>query len=95
MDNMPNAKLYDELLSLTTTYLGSDADRFITEEVQNHLHKPPERLSRADLPKLIDWILAAFALLIDDYQAIEVYAAKLNNLNHKPSKQQRLNEDTL
>ena len=72
--------LYDKLLRITHVYLGPAADRFIDRQVQNHLHKPPEKMSQEDLLKLIDWIRVAVSLLTDDSEVVEEYAARLHQL---------------
>jgi hypothetical protein len=79
-----NNTLYDKVVRVTNVYLGPAADRFIARQVQNHLHKPPEDLSRADLVKLIDWIRVAVSLLTDDSEIVEEYASQLERLAKLP-----------
>lgn len=73
-------QLYNEVVRITRVYLGPAAERFIGRQVENHLHKPPEQLSRADLAGLIDWIKVAVSLLTEDNEIIEEYAAELQKL---------------
>ncbi len=80
MPNRGEQPLYDKVVRITNVYLGPAADRFIARQVQNHLHKPPEKLSQADLLKLIDWIRVTVSLLTDDSEIIEEYAAQLQRL---------------
>lgn len=75
-----NALLYDRVVSVTHVYLGPAAERFIERQVENHLHKPPEELSRKDLAGLIDWIRAAVSLLTEDNDIVEEYALELQKL---------------
>lgn len=79
--------LYDKVVRVTNVYLGPAAERFIARQVQNHLHKPPEKLSEADLSKLIRWIRAAVSLLTDDSEIVEEYAAQLHKLAQPTAKQ--------
>lgn len=72
--------IYDKVVRITNVYLGPAADRFIARQVQNHLHKPPQQLSRDDLVQLIDWIRVAVSLLTDDTEIIEEYATQLRRL---------------
>lgn len=72
--------LYDRVVRITHVYLGPAADRFISRQVQNHLHKEPEDLSAEDLLKLIDWIRVAVSLLTEDSDIIEEYTAQLRRL---------------
>lgn len=76
----PDTSLYDEVVRITHVYLGPAADRFIARQVENHLHKAPEELSRKDLASLIDWIRVVVSLLTEDNEIIEEYAAELQKL---------------
>ena len=72
--------LYDQVVRVTHVYLGPAAERFVARQVENHLHKRPEELSRDDLLKLIDWIRLAVSLLTDDSEIIEEYTLQLLRL---------------
>lgn len=73
--------LYDKIVEVTHVYLGPAADRFIARQVQSHLHKPPEQLTKKDLEDLIDWIRVAVSLLTDDSEVVEEYLAQLQKLS--------------
>ena len=81
--------LYTQVVRVTHIYLGPAADRFIARQVQNHLHKEPVDLSKADLLKLIDWVRVAVSLITEDSAIVEEYIDRLTKLadtNHdKPS----------
>lgn len=85
---MDHVTLYQEVVTITHTYLGPAADRFIARQVQNHLHKQPEDITRDDLRKLIDWIRLAVSFLTEDSQIIEEYIDELTQLAQDP-KQER------
>ena len=89
MGSGQNTQLYDKVVRVTNVYLGPAADRFIARQVQNHLHKAPEELSRDDLLKLIDWIKVAVSLLTEDSEIVEEYAERLRQLaeDNKKAKQ--------
>lgn len=72
--------LYEQIIHVTHVYLGPAADRFIARQVQSHLHKPPENISKKDLGMLIDWIRVAVSLLTDDSELIEEYVSQLYKL---------------
>lgn len=74
------SSIYHQLVEVTHVYLGPAADRFIARQVENHLHKSPEMLSRADLEGLIDWIRVVVSLLTEDAEIIEEYVAELHKL---------------
>lgn len=78
--NSPDTDLYLQVVRVTHVYLGPAADRFIARQVRNHLHKEPERLSKADLHKLIDWIRVAVSLITEDSAIVEEYTARLERL---------------
>jgi hypothetical protein len=80
MASSGGSDLYDKVVRITHVYLGPTADRFIARQVQNHLHKTPEELSKADLAKLIDWIRVAVSLLTEDSEVVEEYVAQLLKL---------------
>ncbi len=73
--------LYDRIVKTTHVYLGPAADRFIARQVQSHLNKPPEQLTKQDLENLIDWIRVAVSLLTDDSEVVEEYIAELRKLS--------------
>lgn len=75
--------VYDRVVRITHIYLGPAADRFIARQVQNHLHKEPIDLSKADLAKLIDWIRIAVSLLTEDADIIDEYIDQLTKLSVK------------
>jgi hypothetical protein len=83
MMHMTEDSLYQKVVETTHTYLGPAADRFIARQVQNHLHKPPEELTHADLERLIDWIRLAVSFLTEDSQIIEEYIRQLSLLVDK------------
>lgn len=80
MGKTNDTSLYDKVVAITHVYLGPAADRFIARQVENHLHKAPEELSRADLASLIDWIRVVVSLLTEDNEIVEEYAAELQKL---------------
>jgi hypothetical protein len=75
-----DASLYDQVVRITHVYLGPAADRFISRQLENHLHKSPEELSPNDLLNLIDWIKVVVSLLTEDGEIVEEYTAELQKL---------------
>lgn len=72
--------LYDKVVKTTRVYLGPAAERFIARQVQSHLNKSPDQLTKQDLGKLIDWIRVAVSVLTDDNELVEEYIAELRKL---------------
>ena len=83
---MPEQKsLYQQVVDVTHIYFGPAADRFIARQVENHLHKPPEKLTKQDLIGLIDWIKVVVSLLNPDEEMIEEYLKALRKLAEEPT----------
>ena len=80
MSQKPQSSIYTKVVRVTHVYLGPAADRFIARQVENHLHKSPEELTKADLAGLIDWIQVVVSLITDDAGVIEEYTAELRKL---------------
>ena len=76
--------LYTEVVAITRTYLGPAAERFISRQVQNHLHKEPAELSHKDLSKLIDWMQVAVSMITEDQKVVEEYITRLRTLTDTP-----------
>jgi len=75
--------LYKEVVHITHVYLGPAAERFIDRQIESHLHKSPESLTKADLQKLIGWIRVTVSLLSEDAGIIEEYISELEKLARK------------
>lgn len=84
-----NSPIYDEVVRVTHVYLGPAADRFIARQVENHLHKSPTELSKADLVQLIDWIRVVVALITEDSDIIEEYVSELTKLTRDSPKKSK------
>jgi hypothetical protein len=74
---MSSLRLIDQVLEISQDYLGPAADRFVERQIATHLKKKPEKITRQDIYKLIDWIKLSFALLTNDTVMVEQYAKRL------------------
>ena len=72
--------VYEEAIRITSVYLGPAANRFLNRQIESHLRKAPQKLTRADLANLIDWIRVTVALLTDKGEIVEEYVAELQKL---------------
>lgn len=72
--------LMDQILEISQDYLGPAAERFIDRQVAAHLHKKPDRVTKEDLVKLIDWLKLSFSLLTDDSRMVNEYISRLRRL---------------
>jgi hypothetical protein len=80
MSSKRNDSIYEAVVSVTHTYLGPAADRFVVRQIRNHLGKDPTELQKQDLIGLIDWIRLAMTLLSGDEELMCKYAADLYDL---------------
>ena len=86
---MAAQSIQKQAIEVSADYLGPAAERFINRQITIHLHKKPEKLTKSDLPKLVDWVKIAFALLTDDGSLVDEYVNRLLNIgksrkNEKP-----------
>jgi len=72
-----SAELFEKVVGITNEYFGLAADRFVSRQIRNHLHKSPEQLREQDLATLVKWISLAMALLTDDEKLIKRYTDNL------------------
>lgn len=86
MPTRKNSLVFNDVVRVTHIYLGPAADRFIARQVENHLHKPSEELTKEDLLSLLDWIRAVVGLITEDADIIEEYISELRKLAEKPTK---------
>ncbi len=73
--------LYNEVLSVTSDYLGPAAKRFIDRQIENHLNKEPGGLKPKDIDTLAEWSRLAFALLTEDKKIINEFIGRLKALS--------------
>lgn len=72
--------LYRHVLSVTTDYLGPAAQRFVDRQIDSHINKPPDKLTKKDLEKLVEWSKVSMALLTNDQQLVDGYVRSLLKL---------------
>ncbi len=72
--------LYERMVELTADYLGPAADRFIDRQIESHLNKKPEQLTRQDIMALISWSKLAMALLTNDSSIVDEFADRMVKL---------------
>ncbi|GAC1386924.1 MAG: hypothetical protein NVS1B7_6680 [Candidatus Saccharimonadales bacterium] len=78
----PTDNLYQQVVQITTDYLGPTAPRFIDRQIHNHIGKAPGSLAIGDITTLIDWTKIALATLTDDSRLIEEYIGRLRALTN-------------
>lgn len=72
--------LYPEVLALSRSYLGDNADNFVNYQIQHHLHSGGHYISPNELNIFTEWASVSLALLTDDEQLVRGYTARLSRL---------------
>lgn len=72
--------MLQEVVSITEDYLGPAAERFVSRQVTFHLNKHPEELSKADIPKLAEWVKVSLALLTQDKKMVDEFDKRIREL---------------
>ena len=73
--------IYRQAVDITSDYLGPAAERFIARQVNFHLNKDPEQLSKADLPKLAEWIKVSIAVLTEDRAMVDEFGKRIADIS--------------
>lgn len=77
MTSSTSNDLYHKVVEVTYEYLGPAAERFVMREIEAHLKKSPEDLTKEDVAKLHDWSKLALALLTEDSSVVDAYSQSL------------------
>lgn len=77
---MSDELLYHRVVAITEEYLGPAAHRFVTRLIAYHFNKPPQELTPADIPKLVDWTRLSLALITENHALIDECTSKLGHL---------------
>jgi len=74
--------LYGDVVNITKDYLGPAAERFISRQIEFHLKKKPEELTKEDLPKLVEWVRVSIALLTEDSKMVDDCVSRISKLSN-------------
>lgn len=72
---------YKNMVQITTDYLGPAAPRFIDRQIEGHLGKNPQDLSKKDVDTLVQWLSVSLSHLTDDQSVVKEYADRLQKLS--------------
>ena len=75
-----NGVLFNRLVSITEEYLGPASRRFVIRQIDSHLNKTPSEITPEDIPTFVEWAKLTLALVTEDKQIVDAYAAKLTAL---------------
>jgi hypothetical protein len=76
-------KLYNQVIEVTTKYLGPASQRFVDRQIEAHLKKKPHQLTKADIARLADWVKIVIALLTEDDNTVDNYTRDLLRLRNQ------------
>ena len=77
--------VYKEVVDVFYDYLGPAAERFLDREIEAHLHKKPEDITKSDIAKIHEWSRLAIALLAEDEKTVEDFSESLLAIAKKNS----------
>lgn len=80
MSTAEKNSLYNQIIDVTSDYLGPATKRFIDRQIENHLHKKPESVTKKDLSTLSDWMVSVVTMLTEDKKVIKEYSNRLKML---------------
>ena len=69
--------LYQELVAATRELLGPASERFSERQIQSHLQKKPEDITKDDVIELIDWIKLSLAILTEDSKTLKSFVGEI------------------
>ena len=72
--------LYPEVLAISRSYLGNNANRFVDNQIEHHLHTKQRYIDPQDISVFAEWATVSMSLLIDDSRVVEGYANRLHRL---------------
>jgi hypothetical protein len=73
-------ELYIAVVKVTEDYLGPSADRFIARQIEFHLNKKPEDLTKKDLRNLVQWVKVSIGLLTEDRKMVDSCSDRIAKL---------------
>lgn len=62
---------YSQLIVVVSDYLGPASERFVNRQIEIHLEKNPEDLTKEDIKKLAEWIRAPLSFLTNDKTVVD------------------------
>lgn len=69
--------LFKQMVATSEKYLGPVSERFIRRQIETHLEIEPEKITQQDIPKLLEWVRLAFAMISNDTKENEAFIADL------------------
>lgn len=76
-------QLYEQIVAISSDYLGPAGQRFIDRQIQNLLRKNPSDLTIKDLDVIIDWSRIALTVITEDRGVITEFIDRIRTLKMK------------
>ena len=73
---MPKVDIYKQLYALATKHFNVDPHNVIDDLIVNHLKIRPEKLTKQDLVKLLDWLEITSYLVIGNTKVAKSFMSK-------------------
>ena len=78
---MPTSiEYYEQIVSVTTDFLGPAAERFVNRQITFHLEKSPGELTEEDVRKLGRWIQDALAVMTKGNHEVQTISDRINQI---------------
>jgi hypothetical protein len=78
--NREERDTYQEIVRITSEYLGPAGQRFVDRHIKSHLKKNPSEVTSDDIENLVKWIKASMSVLTNDQQLIEEHSERILKL---------------
>jgi hypothetical protein len=69
--------LFREAVAIVQDYLGPAAERFMTRQIEFHLKKKPDEITKEDVEKLTEWVRVSLGLLTEDKKVVDECVQRL------------------
>ena len=74
------SNIYSAIVAVVTDYLGPAGERFVNRQVEFHLKKKPEEVTKDDIPKLAEWLKVTLAMLTEDASLVDDCSKRINGI---------------
>lgn len=78
---MVAVSVYEQVIEIIQDYLGPAGKRFIDRQVEFHLKKSSDDITKEDVIELTEWIKVSLALLTDDEKTVDDCVERLQKIS--------------
>jgi hypothetical protein len=80
---MATESIYMQIVGVAEGYLGPAADRFVSRQIEFHLKKRPDQITKGDIPQVLEWIKVSLALLTEDKNMVNSLIEEIKKISDK------------